>query len=108
MTKVSSACIQPKAERCTRLWRQVFCHGRIQASVIRKARKKQKLGSNKSERPFTRMYFDKWSKNFRYERFEGEDGLLNFNRDREQMMNSVQLINAIDSFSMHIRENNEK
>ncbi|MBK6666187.1 MAG: LptF/LptG family permease [Saprospiraceae bacterium] len=70
--------------------------------------KKQKLGSNKSERPFTRMYFDKWSKTFDMSVFEGEDGLLNFNRDREQMMNSVQLINAIDSFSMHIRENNEK
>ena len=70
--------------------------------------KRQKLGSNKTERPFTRMYFDKWSKTFDMSVFDGEDGLLNFNRDREQMMNSVQLINAIDSFKMNINSNNEK
>lgn len=76
--------------------------------IYQEDEKKQKLGSNKTERPFTRMYFDKWSKTFDMSVFDGEDGLLNFNRDREQMMNSIQLINAIDSFKMNININNEK
>lgn len=70
--------------------------------------KKSKLGSDKTERPFTRMYFDKWSKTFDMSVFDAEDGLLNFNRDREQMMNSFQLLGAIDSFKMNIDNNNEK
>ena len=70
--------------------------------------KKSKLGSDKTERPFTRMYFDKWSKTFDMSIFDGEEGLLNFNRDREQMMNSFQLKAAIDSFKMNIDNNNEK
>jgi lipopolysaccharide export system permease protein len=67
-----------------------------------------KLGSKKTERPFTRMYFDQWSKTFDMSLFDTEEGLLNFNRDREQMMNSYQLFKAIDSFQMHINDNNEK
>lgn len=78
------------------------------AISYQESEKKTKLGSNQSERPFTRMYFDKWSKTFDMSAFDGDDGLLNFNRDREQMMNSLQLKGAIDSFQMNINNNNEK
>lgn len=40
--------------------------------------------------------------------FDAEDGLLNFNRNREDMMNSFQLIKSIDSFRTNVKENNEK
>lgn len=72
------------------------------------AEKKSTLGSNKTERPFTRMYFDKWSKTFDMTVFNMDDGFLNFNRDREQLMNSIQLWSAIDSFRMDVNSNNEK
>ncbi len=70
--------------------------------------KKTKLGSSKSEIPFSRMYFDKWIVSFDMNVLSGEEGLLNFNRDREQMMNSFQLLKSVDSFSTVIKENNEK
>ncbi len=70
--------------------------------------KKLSLGSSKSEIPFTRMYFDKWTVAFDMNVFSGEEGLLNFNRDREQMMNSLQLLRSVDSFSTVIKDNNEK
>ncbi len=60
------------------------------------------------EMPFTRTYFDKWEMAFDMNEFSGEEGLLNFNRDREQMMNSSQLIEAIDSISGQITKNHTR
>jgi lipopolysaccharide export system permease protein len=68
--------------------------------------KKSKLGSSKSEIPFTRMYFDKWIVSFDMSVFSEEGGLLNLSRD--QMMNSMQLLKSVDSFNTVIQDNNEK
>lgn len=70
--------------------------------------KKSKLGSGKSEIPFMRTYFDQWTKTFDMSQFDADDGLLNFNRNREDMMNSVQLLKSIDTFRTNVRNNNEK
>ncbi len=70
--------------------------------------KKLKLGSDQSEIPFTRTYFDQWVKSFDMNQFDGQDGLLNFNRNREDMMNSIQLLKSIDSFRNDVAQNNEK
>lgn len=68
--------------------------------------KKSKLGSSKSELPFSRMYFDKWIVSFDMSAFSEEGGLLNLSRD--QMMNTFQLLNSVDSFNTVIKDNNEK
>jgi len=60
----------------------------------------------KTEMPFNRMYFDKWEVAFDMSIFSGEDGFFNINQDREQMLNSLQLLKSIDSFSNHIKTNN--
>ena len=70
--------------------------------------KKSTLGSKKTEMPFMRINFDQWTKTFDMSQFDAEDGLLNFNRNREDMMNSFQLIKSIDSFRTNVKENNEK
>jgi len=70
--------------------------------------KKSKLGSGKSEIPFMRTYFDQWTKTFDMSQFDADDGLLNFNRNREDMMNSLQLLKSIDTFRNNVRNNNEK
>ena len=70
--------------------------------------KKSKLGSNKSEIPFMRTYFDQWTKTFDMGQFDGDDGILNFNRNKEDMMNTFQLWRAIDTFQTNYFENNQK
>ena len=55
-----------------------------------------------------RTYFDQWTKVFDMNAFEAEDGLLNFNRNREDMMNTVQLLKSIDTFKTNVSKNNEK
>lgn len=70
--------------------------------------KKLKLGSDQSEIPFTRTYFDQWIKSFDMNQFDGQDGLLNFNRNREDMMNTIQLLKSIDSFRTDVKVNTEK
>jgi lipopolysaccharide export system permease protein len=70
--------------------------------------KKSKLGSSKSEIPFMRTYFDQWTKTFDMGQFESEEGILNFNRNREDMMNTFQLWRAIDTFQTNYSENYQK
>jgi len=70
--------------------------------------RKTTLGTNKTEYPFLRTYFDKYVKSMDMSTFSGDDGLLNFNRDREQMMNSWQLFQSIDSFSTNIQNNKDR
>lgn len=70
--------------------------------------KKSTLGSNKSEIPFMRTYFDQWTKTFDMGQFDGEEGILNFNRNREDMMNTFQLWRAIDSFQTNYSQNYQK
>ena len=70
--------------------------------------KKSKLGTDKTEIPFMRTYFDQWTKSFDMNQFEASEGLLNFNRNKEDMMNTVQLYNALDSFRNDVKANNEK
>lgn len=70
--------------------------------------RKTTLGSNKTEYPFLRTYFDQYIKSMDMSIFNADDGLLNFNRDREQMMNSWQLYQSIDSFRITIKENEDK
>ncbi len=74
----------------------------------REMEKKSKLGSNKSEIPFMRTYFDQWTKTFDMSQFDAEEGLLNFNRNREDMLNSMQLLKSIDTFRNNIQNNNDK
>lgn len=74
----------------------------------RELEKKQQLGSNKRELPFMRIYFDQWTKTFDMSQFDLEEGLLNFNRNREDMMNTMQLLKSIDSFRNHVTDNREK
>lgn len=74
----------------------------------REDNRKTTLGSNKTEYPFLRTYFDQYIKSMDMSVFNADEGLLNFNRDREQMMNSWQLFQAIDSFKFRISENEEK
>ncbi len=74
----------------------------------RELEKKQQLGSGKRELPFMRIYFDEWTKTFDMSQFDLEEGLLNFNRNREDMMNTVQLLKSIDSFRTHVTENRQK
>jgi lipopolysaccharide export system permease protein len=40
--------------------------------------------------------------------FDGEDGLLNFNRNKEDMLNSVQLLKSIDTFRVNVQANQLK
>jgi lipopolysaccharide export system permease protein len=65
-------------------------------------------GQTKSEIPFTRTYFDKWTKMFDMSIFETEEGVLNFNRNREDMMHTGQLLTAIDTFDAIIYRNTTK
>lgn len=74
----------------------------------RELEKKSKLGSNKNEIPFMRTYFDQWTKTFDMSQFDAAEGLLNFNRNREDMMNTVQLLKSVDTFKQNVRENNDK
>lgn len=74
----------------------------------REDNRKTTLGSGKTEYPFLRTYFDQYIKTMDMSVFNADEGLLNFNRDREQMMNSWQLFQAIDSFQIKIRENEDK
>lgn len=74
----------------------------------RELEKKSKLGSSKSEIPFMRTYFDEWTVAFDMSQFDGEDGLLNFNRNKEDMLNSLQLLKSIDTFRMTINESKQK
>ena len=74
----------------------------------REMEKKSKLGSSKTEIPFMRTYFDHWTKTFDMSVFETEEGLLNFNRNREDMLNSWQLLRAIDTFKTSIQQSNQK
>ncbi len=74
----------------------------------REDNRKTTLGSNKTEYPFLRTYFDNYVKSMDMSVFNADDGLLDFNRDREQMMNSWQLYKAIDSFSVNINTNQDK
>ena len=60
----------------------------------------------KTELPFNRMYFDKWKVAFDMSIFSGDDGFFNVSNDREQMMNSLQLLSSIDSFANRIQDNN--
>jgi lipopolysaccharide export system permease protein len=74
----------------------------------REMEKKFKLGSNKSEIPFMRTYFDQWTKTFDMSVFDTEEGLLNFNRNREDMLNTWQLLRSIDTFRTSIDQSNQK
>jgi lipopolysaccharide export system permease protein len=64
--------------------------------------------SGGSEYPFTRIQFDQWTKLLDMSLFDFDDGLLNFNSNREDMMHTGQLLTAIDTFNHHIRQNDEK
>ncbi len=63
---------------------------------------------NRVELPFNRMYFDKWKVAFDMSIFTGDGGFFNITNDREQMMNSLQLLKSIDSFANRIQDNNVK
>lgn len=60
----------------------------------------------KTELPFNRMYFDKYKVAFDMSAFSGDGGFFSISNDREQMMNSIQLLKSIDSFSNQINKNN--
>lgn len=67
-----------------------------------------RLGDSKKNFPFMRTYFDEWVLTFDMSKFDNVDGILNFNQNREDMMNSKQLYLAIDSFQNQVNANNDK
>ena len=60
-----------------------------------------KTGS-KSQYPFLRTEFVKWTKVFDMSQFDLDDGFTQFNRKREELLNSIQLMSSIDSFNQEI------
>lgn len=60
-----------------------------------------KSGS-KSQYPFLRTEFVKWTKVFDMSQFDLDDGFTQFNRKREELLNSIQLMSSIDSFNQEI------
>lgn len=67
--------------------------------------RKQKLNSTSYETPFMRTYYDQWTKTFDMSQFDANDGILNFNRNKEDMLNTFQLAKSIDSFNTAIAIN---
>jgi lipopolysaccharide export system permease protein len=74
----------------------------------REMEKKTNFDSGKKEMPFMRTYFDQWTKSFDMSVFDAEDGILNFNRNKEDMLNTFQLLTAIDSFNTNTISNKQK
>jgi lipopolysaccharide export system permease protein len=74
----------------------------------RELERKFKPGTSQSEIPFTRTYFDKWTKMFDMSVFDTDDGVLNFNRNSEDMMHTGQLLVAIDTFNTIINRNKNR
>ncbi|MCB9310238.1 MAG: LptF/LptG family permease [Lewinellaceae bacterium] len=67
-----------------------------------------KFGESKKNYPFMRTYFDEWIVTFDMSNFDNADGILNFNQNREDMLNSFQLYSAVDSFQTQIISNKDK
>lgn len=61
----------------------------------------------KIEYPFTRTYFDEWLYTMDMSIFDISQDMFNLTRDRDQMLNSRQLLQEIDSLSKSIHGNEE-
>ena len=62
--------------------------------------------TNQSQKsPFLRTEFKKWEKIFDMSQFDLDDGFTQFNRKREELLNSWQLKHSIDSFNLEIKKN---
>jgi lipopolysaccharide export system permease protein len=67
--------------------------------------RKSQLGSGKTEMPFTRTYFEEWVKTFDMSIFGLDEGILNINTRKEDMLNTFQILETIDSFKLQIINN---
>ena len=70
----------------------------------RELEKKAPIQGGKSEIPFMRTYFDEWVKTFDMSVFDLDEGLLNFNARKEDMMNTVQILKSVDSFRLQLHQ----
>lgn len=62
--------------------------------------------SNGAQRsPLLRTEFKKWEKIFDMTQFDLDDGFTQFNRKREELLNSLQLKYSVDSFNLEIKKN---
>lgn len=62
--------------------------------------------TNQSQKsPFLRTEFKKWEKIFDMSQFDLDDGFTQFNRKREELLNSWQLKHSVDSFNLEIKKN---
>jgi len=66
------------------------------------------LQNNKKSQPFSRLYFDHWIKSFDMSEFQFDEGMFNINRNREDLLNSLQLIRSIDTFNTIIYDQKVK
>lgn len=71
----------------------------------RELERKIPLQGGKAEIPFMRTYFDEWVKTFDMSVFDLDEGILNFNARKEDMMNTFQILQSVDSFKMQISQN---
>ena len=55
--------------------------------------------------PMTRTYFDQWTKVFDMSEFHLDQNDININRKKEDMLNTMQLLNSIDTFMTEKRSN---
>ncbi|MBK9254372.1 MAG: LptF/LptG family permease [Saprospiraceae bacterium] len=74
----------------------------------REMEKKSSIEGGRSELPFMRTYFDEWVKTFDMSQFDLDDGILNFNSKKEDMMNGVQILREVDTFRTNINIQKEK
>lgn len=66
------------------------------------------IQNNKRNQPFSRLYFDHWVKSFDMSEFQFDEGMFNINRNREDLLNSLQLIQSIDTFNTIIYDQKVK
>jgi lipopolysaccharide export system permease protein len=66
------------------------------------------LGETTRKYPFMRTYFKQWTKALDMSGFQFDEGMIQFSRNKEDMLNTMQLFKSLDSFDLVIEEQNEK
>lgn len=66
------------------------------------------LGETTRKYPFMRTYFKQWTKTLDMSGFQFDEGMIQFSRNKEDMLNTVQLVRSLDSFDLIIAEQQEK
>jgi len=66
------------------------------------------LGETTRKYPFMRTYFKQWTKTLDMSGFKFDEGMIQFSRNKEDMLNTAQLFSSLDSFDLVIAEQQEK